>query len=773
MAYTGFIADHTYRIEGGEPYVYLYGRLKNGKSFCTKHKYEPYFFIKEEDKDRVEEGEEEHSFRIEETDLKSFKGDDVVKVVTDVPGHVRDLRESFFDRDIECYEADIRFSQRFLIDHRINITMEIDGDPEEGDRVDVFFLEPEIEDSEWQPRPGDLDVLSIDIETSTDGDKLYCISLVSNDGMEKVIIAADETFDEHASVDNEMELLERFKEEVISYDPDVIVGWNVIDFDLDYLRDKFGEYDIDFSFGRTDDRISLRVYDDYMRDSKADVPGRVVLDGIHVLKSSFIKLEDYKLSTASKEFLEEEKLLEDDEKGVMIDTYYEEDKEKLIEYNLKDSELVLNILGESGTLALTILRSWLTGMTLDRVKASIASIDSIYLKRLRSKGYVAVTTEYRRGGRSTTGGFVMDPKPGIYQSVIVMDFSSLYPSIMRTFNIDPLTYREDGEDCLEAPNGAMFSREKGLMPEILGELYEERLKAKGRDDDVTSGAIKILMNSVYGVLASPNYRFYNENMANAITSFGHKLIKDTTTLVEEDGYDVIYGDTDSIFIDLDVEKVEASRDIAEELEDKINTYFEEVVEDEYEMESYIEIEYEKTFKKLLMPRTRGSKKGAKKRYAGLIEEDDEEEMTFTGLEFVRRDWTELSKKFQLGLFWRIFKDEEIDEWVRDFVDSLKDGEMDDLLIYRKALRKDVEDYVKTTPQHVKAAKKKDEIRDNVIKYILTINGPEPVENVQSSIDYDHYIEKQIKPIAESVLPLLDKDFDAILRGTKQTDLGSF
>lgn len=768
----GFIVDHTYRIEGGEPYVFLFGRLEDKTSFCCKHKFRPYFFVKKEDEDALDE----FDVSVEKSDLKTFEGESVLKVYTRLPGDVKEIRDKLFEKDVNCFEADIRFSQRFLIDKKINSSIEIKGDFSEGDRYDKHFLEPDISPCDWRPQPEDFKILSVDIETSMDGENLYCISLVSNDdSLNKAIIVADKAYENSDSVSSEEELLTSFLDEVNDYDPDLIVGWNVIDFDLDYLRDKLYGYHIKFDMTRTKDPVSLRVYDNYLRDSKARVAGRSVLDGIHVLKNSFVKLEDYKLGTAAKHFLKEDKLIANDGKGETIEEYYESAKQKLINYNIKDSQLVLDILRESGTLQLTLLRSFLTGMKPHRVSASIASIDNIYLKRLRKEGFVAVTTKYERRGRRTTGGFVMNPEPGIYDFVVVMDFKSLYPSIMRTYNIDPLRFRPDcdGDDLIVAPNGACFTRQPGLIPKILGELYDERLDAKKAGDKTTSGAIKILMNSIYGVLASPNYRFYSFEMANAITSFGHELIKDTVSFVKNKGYETIYGDTDSLFINLDVKKVSDAKALSVKLEKEINTYFDKKVRQEYDLDSYLEIEYEKTFKKLLMPRTRGSKKGAKKRYAGLVEKNGEEDISFTGLEFVRRDWTELSKKFQMSLLWKVFKDEEVDDYIRNFVDLLKDGEFNDLLVYRKALRKNVEEYTKTTPPHVKAARKMDSIDNNVIEYMITVNGPEPVGDVSSSIDYDHYLDKQVRPIAESILPLMGKKFDDVLKGSKQTSLGNF
>jgi len=502
------------------------------------------------------------------------------------------------------------------------------------------------------------------------------------------------------------------------------------------------------------------------------------LDGIHILKTSFIRLPDYKLGTAASKFTDEHKLIGDENKGEEIDDAFKKNQQKLVDYNLLDSKLALNIILNSGGMQLTIHRSLLTGMPLDRVRASIASLDSLYIRELRKRGYAALSSRYVDTEERTTGGYVMESKPGIYDYIIVCDFKSLYPSLMRTFNIDPLMYRPKGkklgkEELIKAPNGAYFSKELGILPEILGNLWEEREKARKSKDELTRWAIKILMNSMYGVLASPNCRFYSIEIANAITSFGHKMIKTTADLIREKGYEVIYGDTDSLFVHLNVDSVSAAEKIGTEIQDEINSHYSKEIKKEYGVNSYLELEYEKVYKRFFMPKVRGSEEGAKKRYAGLLVKKGKEEMEFVGLEFVRRDWTEVSKKFQTELLERVFRKQEVAAYVKEFVTDLKKGKYDDLLVYRKALRKGADEYVKTTPPHVKAARKLDKITSNIIDYVMTTDGPEPIQKINHEIDYDHYIDKQIKPLADAVLYFFDQNFDDIIKGSEQKSLFGF
>ena len=559
----GFIVDSQYHVEPEGAVVYLYGRLKNGDSFLAKTQYNPYFYIKTED---LEHAKEIEQFKFEETTLKTFEKDPVTKIILTIPRNVASMRDTFLDAGIACYEADIPFTSRFLIDHKINGSLKIEGEWQKGERVDRLYQEPNLQPSSWNPNTKDLKTMSIDIETASDHSSLYCISATVQGKDPKTFVVKKET--DAAFTGSINEVLETFSTYVEEEDPDIITGWNVIDFDLERIQQLCKENNVTFDLGRRRESSKLQIQDSFIRDSSATLEGRMVLDGIHLLKNNFIKLHDYKLETAAKEFTDEGKIFSGESKSDDIKNAYENDIDTLITYNQKDTTLVLEILEESDALPVTIYRSLLTGMHLDRVSASIASFDSLYLKELQNHGYVAPVTSYRQR-EQTTGGFVMESKAGIYQNVAVCDFKSLYPSIIQTFNIDPVTYVQ-GDDIV-APNEASFSRDKGILPTLLQRLGTEREHAKKEDKSVKSFAIKILMNSMYGVLASPNCRFYSFEMANAITSFGHMLIHKTTDVLQS--YDIIYGDTDSIFVCLGEMETQKAKQEGESISQTINTFY--------------------------------------------------------------------------------------------------------------------------------------------------------------------------------------------------------
>ncbi|MBT4334193.1 DNA polymerase II [archaeon] len=766
----GFIISQTSRIINGKPCVLLYGRLENGESFVTINKFNPYFFIESINLAKAKKIE---TFKEESTKLTNFKNKKVTKIILDHPKDVSTLRHNLEAEGIKTYEADINYAKRFLIDNSIQSSIEIEGDFESVDELDRIYKEPELKKSDYVPT--NLKIFSFDIETDNKANQLYCISAYSKN-YKKSFIVSDKKVQNAESFKTEDDLLDAFREEIINFDPDIITGWNVIDFDLEFLRKKFKEYNIPFILGRDNSLSKLRIESSFFRTSKAEISGRVVLDGIDLTKSSFIKLDNYKLDTAAKALLGKQKLIQESglQKVEEITNLFKNNKKKLIEYNLLDAELAYRIIDEADLVNLAIQRSLLTGMPVDRVNSSIASLDFLYLQRARAKKLVCPTSTNGDRESRIKGGFVMSPAPGIYDNIIVLDFKSLYPSIVRTFNIDPASYLENKtKDSITAPNGANFKKTEGIMPEIIQELWAAREQTRKDKNELGRYAIKILMNSFFGVLANPNCRFYNLNIANAITHFGQELIKETAAETEKRGYNVIYSDTDSIFIDTKLDSVKKSEKIGKDLEKELNEFHNKQIKQKHGIKSYLELEYEKCYSRFLMPKVRGSDKGAKKRYAGLLEKDGKEHIQFVGLETVRSDWTLAAKEFQQKLYDKIFHKEDPTKFIKKYVDDILSGKLDKKLIYRKSIRKSLEEYTKTTPPHVKAARKLKKLESSTIEYYVTTDGPEPIQILKHNIDYEHYLEKQIKPIADAILSFFDTTFKEVVEGNKQTTLAGF
>ncbi len=145
-------------------------------------------------------------------------------------------------------------------------------------------------------------------------------------------------------------------------------------------------------------------------------------------------------------------------------------------------------------------------------------------------------------------------------------------------------------------------------------------------------------------------------------------------------------------------------------------------------------------------------------------------MVFTGLEVVRRDWTALARRTQRELYERLFFDRPVEEHLQQVVTDLREGRSDELLVYLMALRKAPEAYTSTTPPHVVAARKMSGKPGRLISYVVTTAGPEPADEQQSPFDYQHYVDKQIRPVAEPILSHLGLRFDRVVGDDKQMAL---
>jgi DNA polymerase-2 len=527
-----------------------------------------------------------------------------------------------------------------------------------------------------------------------------------------------------------------------------------------FLEGKCNEHHIPFNIARNNGRVLLRTRKP--RGYFASITGRVVIDGPPALRSSFFTFEDFRLETVAREMLAEGKAIDSDKNKVEeIDRLFRDDKKSLAEYNLKDSSLVTDIFKKSGLIELSVRRSQLSGLLMDQLGMMTAAFDHFYLPRLHRAGYVAPNVKDLEAMEHSSGGYVMDPIPGIYNDVIVLDFMSLYPTIIQTFKIDPLSRLLSEKDTIESLNGYKFSATNNFLPDFITELMEQRNLAKKNNDKQLSQAIKILMNSFYGVMGSFGCRFYHPHLPTAITGTGHRLLLNSKDHLAEKGYDVVYGDTDSLFIKLKPGEGKDAEEHGRRLAFELNEFWRDKILKEFGLESHLELEYEKHYKKFIITTARGSETGAKKRYAGLLVKGGKERLEFVGMEFVRSDWTKLAKSFQVDLYNRVFHNEDVEEWLKDIVMRVKKGEYDDKLVYKKRLRKDIDDYTKNIPQHVKAARLLGETSGTVY-YVITKRGPVPIELKHNDIDYNHYIEKQLKPIADSVLGLLNTSFNSII-----------
>ena len=758
--------------------VHIYGRLESGGTFLVRDdRQRPHFFIRAADAERARA---QRAPLPKFSDRRTFDGAPAALIDVDAPPEVPGVRDRLHSAGIETFEADVRFAMRYLIERGIKGGVEIEGDAVAGTGITWVFDNPILRPAEVKIEPR---ALSFDIETHGKAERLLAISLYAA-GIDEVLI--DEVLivdgsnrampDKAICCADEFAALDAFCERVRNFDPDVLSGWNIIDFDLTVLQRIAARVRHPFALGRDSGAIRIRKAQGYFGSGQASIPGRLVLDGIDLLRGAFIRMDDYSLDAVARKVLGEGKAVSGDvrDRIAEITHNYRHDLPAFALYARTDARLAYQIVQKLNLVRLAFARSELAGMTPDRVAASIASFDFLYLTELQKLKVVAPTVRSDDSSvyDAQAGGHVLEPVTGLHRDVWVFDFKSLYPSIIRSFNIDPLSYVADPlpeEEVIRTPGGA-FRREPAILPRMLDALFPRRAAAQKIGDEVASNAIKILMNSFYGVLGTPACRFFNPALANSITGTGKEILLWSKRWFETAGFKVLYGDTDSLFVQSHGGDPDHTQGLARQLVLSLNGELSQYIGERWKVQSRLELKYEKLYLRLFLPRARHSSRGASKRYAGLRHGDDLDSVEFIGMEVVRRDWTALAKEVQRELYRRLFTDQAVDAYLSEIVRRVRNGELDEALVYHKNLRKDAGEYTATTPPHVAAARKSLQPAGRLVSYVVTSAGPEPMDNRQHPIDREHYVLKQVKPVAEPVLETLGLDFEQVIGDSRQIDL---
>ena len=722
------------------------------------------------------------NWRVGKTKLADFDGNPVSAIYFKSQRQLFAARNRLSNKQFHLLEADIKPTDRFLMERFLNGAAMVQGRAKGA----TGYLD--IEQARLTPvqaRPN-LKAVSLDIETDMAASQLYSIALYSDEhgivlmrgrGQDELIVESDTDSLSLQFFESQKRLLEALVKTLAAIDPDVVMGWNVVNFDLRCLQEFADAHKVALNLGRNSEPVYWRQSRDGNDRYYALVPGRVVLDGIDLMRTAAYQFENFSLEYVSRQLLDRGKLIDDvDQRGAEISELFHTDKSALARYNLADCRLVWDIFALEKLLDFAVERSLLTGLELDRSGGSVAAIDFLYLPHLHRHGFVAPALEQLESANISPGGYVLESEPGIHRNVIVLDFKSLYPSIIRTFHVDPLALVEGlkENDSIPGFEGGQFSRTRTILPGLIEKLWAARDKAKAHDQRVLSQAIKIIMNSFYGVLGTLGCRFFDTRLVSSITRRGHDIILQSKQFIEAAGFRVIYGDTDSVFVLIGsvgtADEINKVNDLGTQLAQNLNTWWRAKLQREYQIESFLEMEFETHFLRFFMPTVRGSDAGSKKRYAGLTADG---EIMFKGLETVRSDWSPLAREFQQVLYRKVFLNEPFVEYIKQIVADIQNGVFGPELVLRKRLRRKLSDYVKNVPPHVQAARKGEEMRKKLqlpalyehgswVEYVMTTAGPEPRLYQQSPVDYDFYVDKQLAPIADSILVFQQSSLDKIL-----------
>jgi DNA polymerase I len=604
--------------------VELFGRTEGGKSVTALYfGFKPYFDIVSPSEDFMESFRKNPEY-LEEKDIKLWLyGSErpVKRVFVRSPWKVPELRSL---ANTETLSSDIPFHHRFIYDLDLGATVEVDGEdlPEEKNRytTDMVVRIESIRNAEsFNPQ---LKVLSFDIENSIQSGEIYVIGYAISMGDK--IVKGEVSGDER-------DLLQKFVSLVCREDPDVLTGYNIDGYDLPLIQERMAKKGVDFNIGR-DFRKPNRVNNQYWR-----LHGRVISDTWWNVKK-ILHPKHETLNYVALEMLGEGK---DNINRLKIEEEWSNRRQEVIDYCIKDAYLTLQIFIRLRVIDRNLFMSTVTKLPLDDVTNGGTSnyVDSILIRRADRENIGVPMTSHDLKEKPIEGGYVHSIGAGLYDNVVVLDFKSMYPSMIMKYNICFTTF--DPKGTIIAPTGARFldpSKRVGLVPRILKDLMNERDKVK-RDMknastpeernylDGIQGALKILMNTFYGVLASSFYRFTNLEIGGAITAYARDTITGLISLLKSEGKIVIYGDTDSIFIESGANSHAEAVRIGEELSKRLS-----------DKEGII-VEFEKVMDPFFSH-------GAKKRYAGKIvfPYDQKDTVLVRGYEVRRTDSFDLQSE---------------------------------------------------------------------------------------------------------------------------------
>jgi len=803
--------DYDYFDFQGRNFIKLVGRTADGKKICLIDSYEPNFWAilksslskKKIDEliDKIKKIEIEKADRktkIEKVELheKNFLGKKVqaLKIFAENHKDLHDVADNLGFEEIEKRrEYDINLISKYIIEKKFEPLVWYDVEVEklnedfdnfsEGIELDCYQVKNIFEikkQKEFVPK-----ILAYDIETDHyeigKGDILM-ISLYGVDGKKefKKVLTWKKCSKKQDFVEcfrSEEEMIKKFIEYVKDFNPDFLTGYFSDGFDLPYLRENARQNGIKLDLG-LDGREPIFA--------RGRIPSGKIFGIVHVdlfrfidaVYSQYLQSETLGLGDVATELIGEGKI-DFDIFGRLSEGMRDKDWKDFFEYNLQDSKVTFKLFEKIWADILEfsrIIKEPVFDITRDRMSAHVENFLLHNLERFNEIAEKHPTHDeifQRRSMGKYEGAFVFQPTPGLYENIGMFDFTSMYASVIVTYNLSLSTF--EGVE----KNENKFSKEKGFFPKLLEEIISLRKKYKEEYSldknnlkKARSNAYKLLANASYGYQGFFGARYYCREAAASTAKFAKENILSAIEKIKKNNYEVIYSDTDSIAFLLNKKSKKETKEFLE----KLNS----------QLPGIMELDLEDFYKRGLFVSKRTTEAGAKKKYA-LI--DYEGKMKIRGFETVRRDWCNLARFLQSEILETILTDGNEKKSLKIFkevITLLKERKIkkEDLII-RTQLKKNINDYIAEGP-HVVAAKKMEEkgLPVSIGTLILYFVGDDkkggkkskkvgdkvflPDENVDYDIDY--YLNNQIVPAVENILEVFGVDLKSIVDGEKQEKL---
>ena len=650
------------------------------------------------------------------------------------------------------YEHDLRLSTRYITDFMLTPCgwneCEVDATKFQHASVDYSYVAiglPRSARSETVPK---LRVLAFNVLTAAEKssskpekDPIRAIAIANSSGESETLVSEER---------DDRELLKDFVKSVNEFDPDIIVGFETNKQDWLYLTQRAKLQKFKMSVGRDSSGPHTSMYGHVSVTGRANIDLSDVIGGISEVKVKTLEnvVQYLQLSSAGKFTTIEE-----------WDRYQlwanGSARKKLVKNSESMAQASLELAEATENFPMQL--STLTGLMLDQVMAAAVGfrVDSYFVREAHRIGEL-IPTRNEQPYFTYRGAMVLEPKSGLHENVAVLDFASMYPALMKKYNLSPDsllkpidTIPDDEAYIIPEVKHRFRKKPDGFYKTVLTKLIDERneIKERLKEANATSTknkvlmererALKVITNACYGYAGWAGARWYAREVAESATALGRETITKTIERARALGLDIIYGDTDSIFVKNERPKV-----------DRLLSW----VKKELDLDIRIEKEY-----------VRVMFTEAMKRYAGLLPDGS---LDIVGLEVVRGDWSELARDVQENVLEKILVEqspEKAVETVRGTIRRLQKGEvpLSDLAI-RKTLTKPIEKYTVRVP-HVEVARllMKEgwalDVGDKVAYLITKGQGPlfkkaKPYNRVKpEEIDVEYYLDNQVKPAAMRIL----------------------
>lgn len=759
--------------------VRLWCKDAQGETKVLTRPYQPYFYVQCYDDSKISETENRidaiEGVKWTEIVEKNIFGkpSKLVKVFVENSMLVRDARDAIkkIENVREQYEYGISNHRKYLIDNKL---------------VPMTWFSDETMASAQHDAPK-LGVMAFDIEVCQENgeEKIVMISAASGKSAKLFTYSKKNLPDYAEKVQDEKEMIEKFVQYINKKDPDVIIGYNSDRFDFQLLKERADKLGVKLLLGRDNSEIRFVNKGIFVA---AKIRGRIHVDLydfiVNIIASS-LKSEILTLENVSQELIGEtkEKMGFED-----VKRYWQNKPKKLSDHCLKDAQLTLKL--SAFMLPQMTELCKLSGQNLFDVSRMTYSqlVEALLMARTRDANEIIPNRpkyeeiEMRKSYAKYEGGYVREPKQGLVENIAVFDFRSLYPSIIVTHNIDISKLNCSHSGCArnKAPekNYCFCLQGAGFIPKILAELLQKRQEIKSKikiasPKEKTSlnnrqYALKIITNAAYGYYAYPASRWYSRECAESVAAFGRNYIHAVINSADSFGFEVVYGDTDSLFVTA-----------KKGLEEKAQKFLSNVNK---KLPGVMKLELDGIYSTGLFVSAKTGA-AAKKRYALM---DAQGRLVIRGFERVRRDWCSLAKETQEKVLKLALekKTERAAEFVRSVVKDLRSGKtgLDRLVIYTQ-LSKPLNEYEQVGP-HVAVAKRMFEqgrlvAEGTTIQYIITkgegsiADRARAVDEVKPH-DYDaeYYANNQVVPAALRVLKDLGYSQQDLVE-TAQLKLGKF